>query len=259
MYIITALMTIPVAIAGVFIWPGTPAKPNMLVLTQEELTLARQRVAVKKTTSNETAVAPQEGGLKLWISIFTDWKVYVLTFWDILFWNAGSSGYGGYILWLKSLKRYSTPKLNQLSATAPAIGIFYVLFINFGSDLFLGRTGAIALAHTWNFVAMIMLVVWTGPEATKWIAFNAAYSTVAMSSVLYGWANDILRHDEQKRAIVLIIMNMAAQSTTAWIPLFTFPTKESPQFRKGYSYCAACSALLILFTPVVRYLHQRQE
>ena len=259
MYIITALMSIPVAIAGVFVWPGTPSKPNMLFLSQEELTLARDRLCRKSLVVDEESKPPLKSILQVSCSIFTDWKVYVLTFWDILFWQSGSSAYGGYLLWLKSLKRYSTPKLNELSATSPALGIFYVLFINFGSDLFLGRTGAIILAHTCNFVAMIMLAIWTGPEATKWFAFNMTYSTVAMSSVLYGWANDILRHNEQERALTLIVMNTVAQSTTAWIPLLTFPTVEGPRFRTGYAYCAACSAALILFTPVVAKLHHRYE
>ncbi|GAB7353446.1 hypothetical protein MBLNU459_g3910t1 [Dothideomycetes sp. NU459] len=256
MYIITALMTIPVGIAGVFIWPGTPARPNMLFLSKEEIALARKRLA---TTATDEFGKPERSVRSLLRSIFTDWKVYVLTFWDILFWNAGSTSYGGYLLWLKSLHRYSTPRLNQLGATAPAAGIFYVLFINFGSDLFLGRTGAIALAHTWNFVAMVILVVWNVPEAAKWFAFNATYSQVAMSSVLYGWSNDILRHDEQERAITLVIMNTVAQSTTAWTGILTFPTVEAPNYRKGYSFCAACSVSLILFTPFVAYLHRRQE
>src|SRR4051794_32624012 len=133
MYIITALMTIPVAIAGIFIWPGTPSRPNTLFLTQEELALARKRL--DKTDSDDDEVSSerslrlQKPVLAVFGAVLLDWKVYVLTFWDILFWNSGSSGYGGYLLWLKSLKRYSTPKLNQLSATSPALGIFYVLFI----------------------------------------------------------------------------------------------------------------------------------
>lgn len=256
MYIITALMTIPVGVAGCFLWPGTPSRPNMLFLSEKELTLARKRLA---DASSERANPPQRSTLQLLRSIFTDWKVYVLTFWDILFWNAGASSYGGYLLWLKSLKRYNTPELNRLGATSPAVGIFLVLFINFGSDLFLGRTGAISLAHTINFIAMIILVVWNVPEAAKWYAFNTWYSQVAMSSVLYGWANDILRHNEQERAITLIIMNTVAQSTTAWTGILVFPTTEAPEFRKGYSFCAACSVVLIAFTPVVRYLHNRQE
>jgi hypothetical protein len=257
MFIITAVMTIPVGIAGIFIWPGTPSKPNKLFLTEAELDLASKRLLNHTPEPENHATNAFVPRLR---KIFTDWKVYLLTFWAILFWNSGSSGYGAYLLWLKSLKRYTPAQVNQLGATSPAVGIFYVLFINFSSDLFLGRTGAITLAHAWNFTGMVILAIWDVPEPAKWLAFNATYASVAMSSVLYGWANDLLRHDTKERSIVLVVMNIIAQSTTAWTPLFVFKTVEGPSFRKGHAFCATSSFLLVAYTFfVIRRLHFRQE
>lgn len=241
-------MTIPVAIAGVFIWPGTPAKPNKLFLSDKELALAISRL---KAVKSDTTERPHETRLQLLKRIATDWKIYILTFWAILFWNAGSTGYGGYLLWLKGLKRFSTPKVNQLGTTAPALGIFYVLFVNFSSDLLWGPSGAIAFAHAWNFTAMIILDVWDVPESAKWFAFNSTYTQVAMSSVLYGWANDILRHDSVERSFILTFMNLVAQSTTAWTGILTFPTVEGPRFLKGWTFCAVNSFVLVVFTYAV--------
>jgi hypothetical protein len=192
--------------------------------------------------------------------ILTDWKIYILTLWAVFFWNAGSTSYGGYLLWLKSLHRYSTPKVNQLGTTAPALGILYVLFVNFSSDLLWGPSGAIAFAHTWNFTAMVILAIWKVPEAAKWFAFNSAYTQVAMSSVLYGWANDILRHNATERSVIIVFMNLFAQSTTAWTGILVFPTVEAPRFLKGWSFCAVNSFVLIAFTyAVVRPLARREE
>ena len=257
MFIITALMTIPVGVAGIFIWPGTPARPNLLILTQAELEQAKRRLAVYKT---DISTKPQKTRVQLIRHIFSDWKIYVLTIWAILFWNAGATSTGGYLLWLKSLKRFSSVKVNQLGSTAPAMGIFYVLFINFSSDLFLGRTGAIAFAHAMNTTAMIILAVWNVPESAKWVAFNLYYFQVAMSSVLYGWANDIMRHDIQERAVVLTFMNLVAQSTTAWTPLLVFKTVEAPRFLKGWTFTGVSSFLTVIFTwAVVRTLYLREE
>jgi hypothetical protein len=248
MFIISALMTIPVAIAGVFIWPGTPAKPNKLFLSDTELDLAVRRL---KDVNSDTTEAVKESRLKLVKRIATDRKIYILTFWAILFWNSGSTSYGGYLLWLKGLKRFSTPKINQLGTTAPALGILYVLFVNFSSDLLWGPSGAIAFAHAWNFTSMIILATWEVPESAKWFAFNSAYIQVAMSSVLYGWANDILRHNTAERSFVLVFMNLVAQSTTAWTGILAFPTKEGPRFLKGWTFAAVCSSLLVAFTYAV--------
>jgi hypothetical protein len=72
-----------------------------------------------------------------------------------------------------------------------------------------------------------------------------------MCSVLYGWANDILRHDTAERSFILVFMNLVAQSTTAWTGILAFPTKEGPRFLKGWTFAAVCSALLVAFTNVV--------
>ncbi len=257
MFIISALMTIPVAIAGVFIWPGTPAKPNKLFLSDKDLALAISRLKSTKSDVDERIKKPR---LQLLKEIFSDWKIYVLTFWAVLFWNAGSTSYGGYLLWLKSLHRFPTAKVTQLGTTAPALGIFYVLFVNFSADLLWGPSGAIAFAHVWHFTAMVILAVWNVPEAAKWFAFNSTYMQVAMSSVLYGWSNDILRHDSTQRSVILTFMNLFAQSTTAWTGILVFPTVEAPRFLKGFTFCATNSFVLVLFTYfVIRPLSRREE
>ncbi|KAF4633998.1 hypothetical protein G7Y89_g4117 [Cudoniella acicularis] len=197
MFIISALMTIPVAIAGVFVWPGTPSKPNLLILTPSDLSLAISRL---KAVSSDTSERPKETRLQLIKKIVSDWKIYALTFWAILFLECGFD----FLWWLFALVE--------------------------NSDLLWGPSGAIAFAHAWNFIAMVILAVWNVPEAAKWFAFNSTYTQVAMSSVLYGWANDILRHDANERSFTLTFMNLVAQSTTAWTGILAFPTTEGPSF-----------------------------
>lgn len=60
--------------------------------------------------------------------------------------QAGDSTYLGYLLFQylgqysriftldQSLDRFDTPTINNLGTIAPALGIFYVLFTNFGAD-----------------------------------------------------------------------------------------------------------------------------
>jgi hypothetical protein len=257
MFIINALMTLPVAIAGILIWPGTPAKPNKLFLTDSDLAFAIKRLEERRADTTETV---KQSRWQILGKIFTSRRIYLLTLWTILFWNSGSTSTGAYLLWLKSLKRFSAPKVTQLGTTAPALGILYVLFVNFSSDLLWGPTGAITFAHAVHFTAMTILAAWKVPEAAKWVAFNLSYTQVAMSSVLYGWANDILRHDSTQRSITIVFMNLVAQSTTAWTHILVFKTSEGPRFLKGYTFCATNSFALVLFTIfVVRRFARSQE
>jgi hypothetical protein len=52
------------------------------------------------------------------------------------------------------------------------------------------NTNTIILAHLVNIVSMAILV-----------AFNIYYFEIAMSSILWGWGNDILRHCKEERVI----------------------------------------------------------
>ncbi|KAH7166391.1 major facilitator superfamily domain-containing protein [Dactylonectria macrodidyma] len=247
-FIINAVITLPLAFLGYFIWPGTPDKPNRLVINKAELALAKERL---ERTGSKVQSTPFS--LTLLRRIFTSRKFYLLVFWDILFFNTSSNS-ASFLLWIKSLARYDTTKMNQLAAISPGLGIFFVLFINFSSDLWLGRPGAITLASAINFTGLVILSIWNVPEAAKWFAFSVTYSAVAVSSVLYGWANIILRHNNEERALTLILMTAIATSTQAWIPLFTYPTVEAPRFPKGYKYSAVIVVLLVIMTQAIRVI-----
>jgi hypothetical protein len=257
MYIISALMTIPVAIAGVFVWPGTLAKPNKLFLTDAELDLDVKHLKATKADTEETATQTRA---QLPRHILTDWKIYTLTFWDILFWNAGSTSYCGYLLWLKSLHRYSAPKvkLTGNQRPSPRNPMRPLRQLQLRSVLRPQRRNRLRThlkLHT-----MVILAIWKVSEAAKWFAFSGAYTQVAMSSVLYGWANDILRYNATERSFIIVFMNLSAQSTTAWTEILVFKMLEAPRLLKVWTLCAVNSCLLILFTVCgLRPLARREE
>jgi hypothetical protein len=60
-------------------------------------------------------------------------RLEILHIWDIFFFNT-SANTAAFLLWIKSLDRFDTPTINNLGTIAPALGIFYVLFTNFGAD-----------------------------------------------------------------------------------------------------------------------------
>ncbi|KAF3025052.1 MFS transporter (Seo1) [Neopestalotiopsis sp. 37M] len=248
LFIINAIITLPLALIGYFVWPGTPAKPNRLVLKESELDLARSRLAKTGTKVQSTPFS-----FALLKRIFTNWRFYVIVLWDIFFFNSGANT-AAFLLWIKSLHRFDTATLNQLGTISPALGIFFVLFINFSADLWIGRAAAITLASAVNFTGLVILAVWNVPESAKWFAFSVGYSSVAVSSVLYGWANVILKDNIEERSLTLILMTAIATSTNAWIPLFVYPTVEAPRYPKGYVYSASMVVCLVIMTQIVRVL-----
>ncbi|KAJ5790637.1 uncharacterized protein N7518_007648 [Penicillium psychrosexuale] len=255
MYIICAIITLPIAILGYFVLPGSPDRPNKLVLKEKDVQIAKARL---ERVAHET----KESSLS-WRSVLrvaSNWKFWALLLLDVLFWNGSiNTTAGGYQLWLKSLDRYPTGRLNELAAISPGLGIFYTLFICFSSDLFFGPAWAITVSHIWNIIGLIILVVWDVSESTLWFAFLTTYSAVAMSSVLYGWVNSQLRASPVERALTLIIINTVSQSTTAWTPLLVFKTVEAPRFTKGYSFVLGNAICLILLAHVIQFFISREE
>ncbi|KAL2854737.1 major facilitator superfamily domain-containing protein [Aspergillus pseudodeflectus] len=254
MYIVCAVITIPIGILGYFILPGTPDRPNKLVINDKDIELSKARLQRAGHTFQGTWT------MRSLVNVLKNWKFWALLLLDIFFWNGSiNTSTGGYLLWLRSLNRYSTSRLNELGAISPALGIFYTLFICFASDLVLGPAWAITVAHVWNIIGLTILVVWDVKESAIWFAFITTYSAVSMSSVLYGWVNEQLRYSPIERSITLIILNTVAQSTTAWTPLLVFKTVEGPRFTKGYSFVLGNAICLIALAHVIKYFIARQD
>ncbi|KAF1943939.1 MFS general substrate transporter [Clathrospora elynae] len=254
MYIICAIITIPVGILGLFVIPGTPEQPNKWVLKDRDVILAKERLlrAGHKLGGKVT--------IQTFVKIAKSPRIWALLLLDIFFWNGSiNTSTGGYLLWLKSLKRYTPAHINQLGAASPAIGIFYTLAVCFASDLVLGPAWAITVAHVWNIIGLLILTVWQVPEPALWFAFMTTYSAVAMSSVLYGWINSQLSSSPAERSVALVLANALSQSTTAWTPLLTFKTVEAPRFQKGYPFVLANAICLILLAHIINFYVKRNK
>jgi MFS family permease len=254
MYIICALITIPVGMLGFFVLPGTPDKPNRWVLKESDVQLAKDRLerAGHKTEGKVT--------LQTFVRIAKSPRVWALLLLDIFFWNGSvNTSTGGYLLWLKSLKRYTPARINQLGAISPALGIFYTLFVCFASDLVIGPAWAITVAHVWNIIGLIILTIWHVPETALWFSFMTTYSVVAMSSILYGWINSQLSYSPAERSVALVLANTLAQSTTAWTPLLVFKTVEAPRFVKGYPFVLANAVCLIILAHIINFYVKKRN
>jgi hypothetical protein len=235
-----ALITIPVGILGYFMIPGTVDQPNKWILKESDVAIARKRL--------ERAGHKTNGKLKLknFRSIVSKPQFWTVILVDVLFWQAGTHiSTGGFLLWIKSLGRYTKSHINELGTMAPALGIFYTLFACFMSDLLIGPAWAITMASSWNALGLLILTIWDVPESAKWFAFCTAYSANALSSVFHGWVNNLLKDSPEERSFTLVLINAISQSSTAWTPLLVFPTTEAPRYPKGFAFCLSMALALI--------------
>ncbi|KAJ3944531.1 MFS transporter (Seo1) [Colletotrichum fioriniae] len=254
MYIIYALITIPVGIFGFFVIPGTIDQPNRWCVNDKDIETARERL---EKHGHVLHGKMKFGHIKRTLLGFRFWLVITT---DVLFWNAGiHKNTGSYLLWIKSLGRYSAARINELGTISPALGIAYTLIACFASDMFLGPAWSITICSVLNAIGLIFLTIWTVPEGGLWFGFATMYWSNALSSVFHGWVNNLLRDSPEERSFTLVLINLLSQSSTAWTPLLTFPTVESPRYRKGFSFCLGCAIALIMFTWIMHYYLKRDK
>jgi hypothetical protein len=254
MYIICAIITIPVGILGYFVIPGSPDQPNRRVLSQHDIDVGESRL---KKAGHASHGKLNILSLKGMFKKPQFWAIVII---DIFFWNQGIHiSAGTFLLWIKSLNRYTAAKVNELGVIAPGLGIFYTLFVCFASDLVIGPAWAITLAAGWNIIGLIILTIWKVPEPALWFAFSTIYSANALSSVFHGWVNTQLRASPAQRSFTLVLINAISQSSTAWTPLLVFPTVEAPRFPKGFAFTLASAVLLIIATHILHWYLKRAE
>lgn len=260
LFVIDGIITIAVAILGFFICPGSPFKCYSIWLTDDEIRLARKRMKEANihvvSDNNELSAFFSKD---LWKTILNDWKIWGLTVFDLSGWNGSNVSGHGFILWLKSLDRYSTEKINNLSATSAGVGFILVIIFCGGADIFRSRYGAIILSQVLNLIGNIILAVWDVPESAKWFAFMVQYAGWCTASVRYSWINDILRHNAQERAIIFVFQFAVAQSTTIWIGRLIWPTINAPRFLIGYSTTAVFCFTMIIAVFILLWKYKQEE
>ncbi|VVT55467.1 uncharacterized protein SAPINGB_P004611 [Magnusiomyces paraingens] len=257
MYIVDAIITIPVAIIGFFVLPGVPKKCYSLFLTDEDIFIARERLR-KANIALETE-GPQFFNIQLWKDLLWDWKYYMFVFLNIWGWNNSNGSSGAYLLWLKSLKEYSIPLVNQYSTITPALGIIWIYMTGALADHARSRWGALIFSQTFNLLGNILLAVWYIPKGAIWFGFCLQYFGWASSAVNYSWASDAMRHNPQHRAITVVSMNMIGQATTAFTSVLVWKTVEAPRFLKGYSFTGTVAFVMMIWGTLILPLYKKEE
>ncbi|CCH43186.1 putative transporter SEO1 [Wickerhamomyces ciferrii] len=258
MFIIDGAATMTIGFFAFYMVPGTPNKCTSLFLTDDEIRLSRYRLK-KANIKPPSKEPPKFFDKKLWINILSSWRIYVLAVLDYLFWNTGNSGYSNFALWLKSLKRYSIPRINRFTSIPPSLGIIWILAVCGSADMLKSRSFAIFWAEIFVFIGSVILSIWDVPEPALWYAFYTNFFSISVSSVVYGWINDIMRYDPQERSIVLCFVNIFANQSTAWTGPLVYKTVDAPRYHKGYIYSASNSAALMIWSWVTLWFYKRQE
>ena len=253
LYIICFACTIPIALIGFVFLPGTPDAPSMRFLTQDEVDLARARLAA------DLKQPPRPFTFPLLRTVLTGWHFWLLVIFAFFFSQAdGVSSNSGLALWLKA-RGNSVESINTITTVSPAVTIVSSLAFGILDDAYSLRTFLITVTGAMNAFAGIVLAVWNIPDGLKFFAFFLAGTADAIAAIIYSWANEICAGDAEERAIVIAAMNTIGNTFGAWIPLFVWRTTDAPRYLIGNCWTVALDVAMVLSMFVLRHYWRREQ
>ena len=250
LFIIDGLITIPIALYGLFLFPDTPTTTSAFYLTSSERALAISRVP--------EVPERQPWNFSFLKRIFTSWYWYGFV---ILWIVAGetesfssNSLLSLYLKYYQTARSYTINELNNWPTGVPAVGIVSTLFWATLTDFLSGKRYLVGywIAIT-GIVTSAMILDPHAKSATIFAAYYWAGSVYACQATFFAWANDAMRFEEDSlRAVVIASMNAGSGAVNAWWSLLFYAADDAPGFTKGmWAMIATCIALAVWTTGLV--------
>ncbi|KAK6581295.1 hypothetical protein PZA11_005986 [Diplocarpon coronariae] len=254
LFVIDGLITIPIAVYGLFLFPDTPSTTSAFYLTTSERALAISRV-------------PEVPERRPWNLAFvkrvlTSWHWYgFVVLWIIAGETESFSSNSLLALYMKSTKEYSIPQLNNYPTGVPAVGIVSTLFWATLTDFLGGKRYLVGYWIGITGVATAAMIL--SPSASISTIFGAYYwagSVYACQATFFAWANDAMRFEEDSlRAVVIASMNCGSNAVNAWWSLLFYAADMAPKFTKGMWAMIATSIALAIWTTGFLYMTVRAD
>ncbi|KAF1914416.1 pantothenate transporter-like protein [Ampelomyces quisqualis] len=256
LFIIDGIITMPVALYGLFFFPDTPRSSQAPYLSEEEKVLAISRVP---EVSERKPIS-----WRFLKHCFGTWYWYMFVVLWILAGETESFSTNALLqLYMKShpTNKYAVSQVNNYPTGVPAVGIVSTLFWATLTDFMGGKrylvgywiaitgviTSALILAYPQNTTIHFAMYYWAG-------------SVYACQATFFAWANDVLRYEEDSlRAVVIASMNMGSNAINAWWSIVFYGANFAPYFTRGMWAMIAVSIAMGLWTGALVWMHVRTE
>ncbi|KAI9925407.1 hypothetical protein ASPWEDRAFT_741562 [Aspergillus wentii DTO 134E9] len=256
LFIICAVITIPVAIFGAFTFPARPDSPRpSLILTAEEVSLARQRLESDGNEPPKLRLTKEVFG-----KIAQSWRPYAFVLLYIVFNQAMITNGQPFSLYLKAHSDiYTESDINTYPTGQSAVSIVAALIFCYWADVSGKRwLPSIVLCIGMTFGAICM-AVWYIPVGLKFFAFYVAGLGGALNPLFMSWASEATVKSAEERAVTISSMNAFGQALLAGLNIVTFPTPKAPRFEFGWYWVMANNILQAVLVLGIMALHDRQK
>ncbi|KAI9929450.1 hypothetical protein MW887_000921 [Aspergillus wentii] len=257
LFIIDGLITLPIAIYGLLLFPDTPATTKAPYLTASERTLA-----VTRLPSVNADRAPLN--LAFVKRVFTTWYWWgFVILWIIAGETESFSSNSILALYMKAHPtiKYTVDQLNNYPTGVPAVGIVATLFWATLTDILGGKRYLVSyFIGITGVVTSVLILTRFESTATVFASYYWAGAVYACQATFFAWCNDAMRsQDARLRSVVIASMNVGSNAVNAWWSILFYSADFAPRFTRGMWAMIATSITLVIWTVGVVYMTVREE
>lgn len=194
----------------------------------------------------------------IWKRILTTWPVYL--FCTIFIAHVLAIRiYSYFNLWLQFTELYTREEINIIPSAGYVLQICFTLSYAWASDAIQMRWPLIIFACMVSIICTIILSIWPQDNiAAMFTGWLITFCETGAGALIITWINEILSYSAEHRAIVIGIVETAAFTFQAWVPLFIYNTGDAPKPPIGYEMASMFFAIEILLVLVILYLAKRR-
>ncbi|KAJ9101218.1 hypothetical protein QFC21_003437 [Naganishia friedmannii] len=255
LFVINAIMTVALGLAGFVMIPDWPDKPNPWAFWMKpgDYELAVERTARFKRASNKKftwATVKRSVNLPLFYLIPCLYVATVLA----------QGGYSYFNLWLKALKHadgtpvWSTNDVLIIPIGGNAIAVACVWIYAFLSDYFQTRWLIVMIQAFIGLIPAIILSVWNVSDGAKYFSFFISFTVLATAPPIFSWLSDLCPHDAEQRAFILGWAIALYYAVSSWSQVLIWPAKEAPHYKAGWKVSIGLWILVIMLLCFLRYM-----
>ncbi|ETN42740.1 uncharacterized protein HMPREF1541_01898 [Cyphellophora europaea CBS 101466] len=253
LFVIDFLITLPVAVYGWLFFPDTPASTKAKYLNTEERVLASERLP---EVSKERGVL----GWSLIKRVLLSWQWWGF----VTLWIANSSTEmwstnGIFQIWLGTTGKYSVEQVNYIPTSQSGFGIVCTLLLGWYSDFNTRNRWHVGVILTITAIISGALMLNPPSDAARFVALILNGAQFAGQTVMFAWANDLTRHDDAKRSVVLASMNMFSVAVYMWWSIIFYNATQAPDWYEGSIAMICMGVFLGIVTAGCLWGQKRQE
>ncbi|KAL2313382.1 Pantothenate transporter liz1 [Schizosaccharomyces pombe] len=254
LFIIDGILTIPLSLYGLFLFPDVPETTKAPYFTEQEKELSFKRLPARPKKKPLTLKAIKD--------IVRSWRIYGLCI--LWIFSGETQAIAVNVLmgqWMKWSNKFSVAQINNYPTVITAVGVVSTLGASVISDKLAGNP-------RWPFglflcvittVSATILLAWNVPDGAKFFAYFASGCTYAGQAVWFSWANDICRDNDQERGVVVFLMNMCQNIWHIWWAPIMYPNTDTPRFIKGLIGLLVVGGIVFVSSCIVSYMQIRDK